>query len=399
MAAKRAATATLVLVVIGLVIAGNIAWVHHNLVTSPGTTSWCNINGEVNCDVVLSSEYAELFGVSVAYWAILIYALMGGAALVALGSASAARRRLAGTWLFAVAVWGVLFSLYLAFVSLFILHTICVLCTSLYVVHLGLLVSTFVLFAALRAPTRGSDAWQERTRLIAGAAAGLGLVLLGVVGWKAVRGEQTLTPEEIKQKDPDFYAWYTKLPTVSAALPSGHSKGQADAIVTVSEFSDFECGHCANAYRALKQVLPFYQKDVQLHFHHFPLDSACNPAVKHSMHQYACLAAVAAECAGAQGRFWEYHDLLFENQSRLDRDSLIAYAQQVGLTRDAFVACLDSDAPREAIARDVAEGIRLGIESTPTFFLNGRTITGAPRADALGYAIQLERAARQRGEG
>jgi len=169
--------------------------------------------------------------------------------------------------------------------------------------------------------------------------------------------------------------------------------------VTVIEFSDFECGHCANAYRSLKQVLPRFQKDVQLRFHHFPLDSACNPMVKHSLHKYACLAAQAAECAGAHGRFWEYHDLLFDNQSHLDRDSLIAYAQRVGIDRDTFLACLDSEAPRQAIARDVAEGVRLGIESTPTFFLNGRTITGAPRADALGYAIQLERAAQQRGEG
>jgi protein-disulfide isomerase len=121
--------------------------------------------------------------------------------------------------------------------------------------------------------------------------------------------------------------------------------------------------------------------------------------VKHSVHKYACLAAQAAECAGTQGRFWEYHDLLFDNQSRLDRENLIAYAERVGIDRAAFLACLDSDPPRQAIARDVAEGMRLGIESTPTIFLNGRTITGAPRADRLGYANQLERAAKQRGEG
>ena len=84
---------------------------------------------------------------------------------------------------------------------------------------------------------------------------------------------------------------------MSAALDGGHSKGQADAVVTVIEFSDFECGHCANAYRSLKQVLPYYQKDVQVRFHHFPLDAACNPAVKHSVHQYACLAAMAADGA------------------------------------------------------------------------------------------------------
>ncbi len=399
MAAKRAAAATLVLALIGLAIAGNIAWLHHNLAATPGATSWCNISGAVNCDVVLSSEYADLLGVPVALWAILTYLAMSVAALVVLRTGSASRRRQMAAALFVLAVWGVLFSLYLAGVSFFVLNTICVLCSSLYVVHLGLLVSTAILYSAVGVAAREQAAWRGRTRFIAGASGAAVLVLLGVAGWKTVRGEQVLTPEEIKQKDPQFYAWYGQLPTVSAELVGGHSKGQADALVTVIEFSDFQCGHCATAYRSLKQVLPRYQKDVQLRFRHFPLDPACNPAVTQQMHQYACLAAMAAECAGAQQRFWEYHDLLFEHQSNLDRDSLLDDAQRVGLDRNAFLACLDSNAARQAIARDVADGMRLGIESTPTFFLNGRTITGAPRADALSYAIQLERAARVKSEG
>jgi protein-disulfide isomerase len=398
MLVTRAATATVVLALIGLAVAGNIAWVHHNLVASPGFVSWCNINGEFSCDVVLSSRYARLFGIPVAYWAILTYVGMAVAAVIVSRSRSAARRRQLAGALWAVAGWGVLFSLYLAGISLFELHTICVLCSILYVVNLGLLVATTIHFAAVRAPVRSQDAWRGRTRLIAGASAGAALLLLGVVAWKAVGGEPALTADEIKVQDPEFYAWYSKLPTVTAPLAGGHSKGQADAVVTLIEFSDFECGHCASAYRSLKEVLPRFQQDVQVRFHHFPLDPACNPAVKHSLHQYACLAAVAAECAGAQGRFWEYHDQLFENQSTLNRDSLFTLADRVGLDRAAFSACLDSDAPREAIARDVAEGLRMRIESTPTFFLNGRTIAGAPRADALGYVIQLERAAK-RGEG
>jgi len=399
MALKRAALATCAIALIGLAIAGNLAYLHAKLTTGEGYVSWCTINQDVNCDVVLVSEYADFLGVPVAYLAVLTYLGIAAAALVVLTTTRASRRRQLASALFAVGVWSVVFSLYLLYVSLFVLHTVCLLCSGLYVVNLALLVSTALLYPAGRVAGREQQAWQGRTRLIALASAGTALVLLGVVGWKASKGEQVLSAEEIKQRDPDFYAWYAKLPMAGSEIPGGHTKGQADALVTVSEFSDFECGHCANAYRSLKKVLPRYQKDVQVRFHHFPLDPACNPAVKHSLHQYACLAAMAAECAGAQGHFWEYHDLLFENQSKLDRDSLLDYAQRLGLDRVAFLACLDSDAPRQAIARDVAEGRRLGIESTPTFFLNGRTITGAPRADALGYAIQLERAARQRRQG
>jgi protein-disulfide isomerase len=398
MALKRAAIATCAIALIGLAIAVNLAYLHAKLSASAGYVSWCTINSEVNCDVVLASEYAEFLAVPVAVWAVVTYVAIGAAALALLTTARASRRRQLAGALFGISVWSVVFSLYLLFVSLFILHTVCLLCSGLYVVNLGLLVSTFLLYSAVRVAAREQQAWQGWSRMIAGGAGAAALVLLVIVGWKASQGEQVLSAEEIKQRDPDFYAWYAKLPMAGGELSGGHTKGQPDALVTVSEFSDFECGHCANAYHSLKQVLPRYQKDVQVRFHHFPLDPACNPAVKHSLHQYACLAAMAAECAGAQGHFWEYHDLLFENQSKLDRDSLLDYAQRLGLDRAAFLACLDSDAPRQAIARDVAEGMRLGIESTPTFFLNGRTITGAPRADALGYAIQLERAAKQRSE-
>jgi protein-disulfide isomerase len=399
MSVKRAAVVTFVVALIGLAIAVNIAYLHSQLAGGAGYTSWCAINPEVNCDVVLASEYAYFLGVPIAAWAVLNYFGVAVAALIVLNTARASRRRQLVTALFVVAIWSVVFSLYLLGVSLFVLGALCLLCSGLYVVNLALLVSTALLYSAGRGAGRQQEAWQGRLRLIAGVAAAAVVVLVGIVGWKASQGEQILSADEIKQKDPEFYAWYTNLPTTPAELGGGHTKGQADALVTLTEFSDFECGHCANAYRSLKQILPRYQKDVQVRFHHFPLDPACNPAVKHALHQYACLAAMAAECAGAQGRFWEYHDLLFEHQSSLDRDSLVEYAQRAGLDRAAFLACLDSDAPRQAIARDVADGMRLGIESTPTFFLNGRTITGAPRADALGYAIQLERAAKQRGEG
>ena len=398
MAAKRAAIATVAVALIGLALGANLAYLHAQLTTHSEYTSWCNINSELTCDLVLGSEYAYLFGGPIAYWAVLTYAAVAAAAAAVLTSARASRRRQMATGLFAVAIWSVALSLYLLYVSLVVIGALCVLCSGLYVVNLALLVSTALLYSAVRVPARQQEAWKGRMRLLAGAAAAAIIVLVGVVGWKASKGEQVLTPVEIKEKDPDFYRWYTGLPTAPAELAGGHLKGNSEALVTLTEFSDFECGHCANAYRSLKQVLPRYQKDVQVRFHHFPLDAACNPAVKHSVHQYACLAAIAAECAAAQGRFWEYHDMLFEHQANLDRDSLLDYAARVGLERSAFVACLDSDAPRQAIARDVAEAMRLGIESTPTFFLNGRTITGAPRATALGYAIQLERA-KQRGEG
>jgi protein-disulfide isomerase len=106
---------------------------------------------------------------------------------------------------------------------------------------------------------------------------------------------------------------------------------------------------------------------VRLVFKDFPLRS----------HDLAGPAAVAARCAGAQGRFWEYHDLLFLAQPAFARDELTAYGRRLGLDTTRFAECLDTAAPREAIVADQREGREAGVRATPTFFVNGRKIEGA----------------------
>jgi protein-disulfide isomerase len=113
--------------------------------------------------------------------------------------------------------------------------------------------------------------------------------------------------------------------------------------------------------------------------------------MKVQLHPDACLAAAAAECAGRLGRFWEYHDMLFEHQKALDRDSLFRYARDVGLDIPAFRTCLDDPATMDAIAADVAAGTRLGIESTPTIFINGRRVQGALDRTYYDYALVIEK--------
>jgi protein-disulfide isomerase len=210
--------------------------------------------------------------------------------------------------------------------------------------------------------------------------------------WEGMGGDtRGLSATEVAQRDPEFSRWYMDLPVTTIEAAGGHSKGGPASVVMV-EFSDFECGHCAKAFRNLKQVLPRFGTDVELVFRHYPLSASCNPAVTGTGHPYACLAAMASECAAVQGRFWEYHDLLFENQSALDRDSLLSYADRLSLDREEFVACLESEMPRRRIANDVEIGTRHGVQSTPTFFLNGRTVAGALAPDKLEHAIRLERA-------
>lgn len=396
MSTKRAAAATIVLAVIGLAVSIVIVRIHSQLASSPTYASFCNVNETVTCDVVLSSEYAEFAGVPVAWWAVLAYTGVIFGAGVAGGAKRASQRRLAANSLFAVSLWSFGFSLYLAYIALGVLQAVCLMCGALYLVNAGLLVSTWALLSSIRSEGRRgrrSEGAGRRLSFVAGSAA-LAVVLFLALAIREGMGGDTrgLSAEEVAQQDPEFSRWYMDLPVTPVDGSGGHTKGGPARVVMV-EFSDFECGHCARAFRSLKRVLPRFGNDVELVFHHYPLNSSCNPAVTGSGHPYACLAAMASECAAAQGRFWEYHDLLFENQSKLDRESLLSYADRLSLDREKFTACLESDMPRQRIANDVELGTRLGVQSTPTFFLNGRTVAGALAPDKLEHAIRLERAA------
>src|SRR5262249_45366583 len=132
-------------------------------------------------------------------------------------------------------------------------------------------------------------------------------------------------------------------------------------------------------------------------FRHFPLDNRCNREMQQQLHPDACLAAAAAECAGQQNRFWEYHDLLFEHQKALDRDSLFRYARDLDLDIAQFRTCLDDPATMARIAEDVSAGAHLGIESTPTIFINGRRIQGALERPYYDYALAIEKDPQARG--
>jgi len=170
-----------------------------------------------------------------------------------------------------------------------------------------------------------------------------------------------------------------------------HSKGPADAPLTIIEFSDFECPACAMAFRDLHDLANQHPELVRLVFHHFPLDSECNPNVPTRRHRSACQAAIAAECAARAGKFWEYHDLLFGAQDRLGRDDLIAKATELGIPQETFVACLDDPTARAHVLADAGAGAKLGVKSTPTFIINGRIVEGAIERRRYEYVIAIER--------
>jgi protein-disulfide isomerase len=158
-------------------------------------------------------------------------------------------------------------------------------------------------------------------------------------------------------------------------------RGVAEAPVTLVEFSDFHCPFCKRVQPILEQLLVKYPKRVKLVFQDFPLDK---------LHPQARGAAEAARCAHEQGKFWEYHDLLFANAPKASSGDLETYAEQAGLEVKTFQSCLSDGGQQTAVQQDVREGARLGITGTPMFFINGRPLSGALPLERFIQVIEEE---------
>ena len=147
-----------------------------------------------------------------------------------------------------------------------------------------------------------------------------------------------------------------------------HVQGSESAPVTLVEYGDFECPHCGAAYVILKEIQEVIGKQLRFVFRHFPLTQ---------IHPHAEPAAEASEAAGAQDRFWEMHDRLFENQHLLDPVQLVGFAEALNLDTDTFVREFESHRYHERVREDFMSGVRSGVNGTPTFFINGYRYEGS----------------------
>jgi protein-disulfide isomerase len=166
---------------------------------------------------------------------------------------------------------------------------------------------------------------------------------------------------------------------VEVSFDPARLRGNARAPVLVVEFSDFQCPSCRKIQSTLKSLLAKYQGQVSLAYRDFPL---------RGMHSQAESAAESARCAGEQGKFWEYHDLLFENPDKLTQSGLIALAQTAKLDERQFASCLSSGKYRAHVERDLQDGIRAGVMGTPGIFINGQLVSGAQPEEVYERMVQ-----------
>ncbi|MEN0065562.1 MAG: thioredoxin domain-containing protein [Myxococcota bacterium] len=330
----------------------------------------CAVNSVQNCDLVNSSAASEIAGVPIALLGCGYF--LGLAAAAALNTDEQRQPLFRVTLLTAAA--GCLYSLYL-FSQMMQLGAICPMCYAIYM-SCGILV-----WAGLRGlqQTGGTPLDElgdtaSSTSFVTVFGTLVAVVLIGMSNYNS-RGTGTATAKPV---DPDDADAVEQLRTMYAP-PSGEVALQGDEPVLgdpnapyiVLEYADFGCPHCAMAAVQLKELVKQHP-EIQVRFRPFALSGACNPALPPSKDGIdRCRAAMAAECATNQGRFWDYSALVFANQRDLSDAALEAAAQQAGLDVEAWKTCMQEVDTASAVVADAEAGFRAGVRGTPTLFLKG----------------------------
>lgn len=331
-----------------------------------GFKSLCNLGQTMNCDAVAASTYAELLpGVPLSSFA-------AGGFLALLIVSIAARnpfwRRESVRALFALTGIGALFSLAYFAIMAGALHTFCLFC----LITDAIALTSFGIALSLKPEgfaQHKPDTSKWKTLLALSAAA----VIISTI---ALRG---LDSSEIDSSRVAAQAQtILDTPPVSVNMgPEFPSFGSKDAPVTIVEFSDFQCPFCRMGAFTVNSVVQRYPTQVRVVFRNFPFDMGCNRLVQRPMHEFACDAAKAARCAFGQGKFEPVYEALFERQSSLGPGRALAIAQDAGADAAQLNTCFGAPETLSAITRDIDEGVNLGVQSTPTFFINGRKMEGA----------------------
>lgn len=164
----------------------------------------------------------------------------------------------------------------------------------------------------------------------------------------------------------------TSSSTASLFVPQNPALGDEQSAITIVEFGDFECPFTLQEFPIIRSLMARYPQ-VRFIYRDFPISE---------LHKNALPAALAARCAQAQKKYWEYHDKLFLNQADLSTAALQRYALEAGLDTAAFNNCLSNETYKKEVARDLQDGAALGVRGTPTFFINGSKVEGVVSAAA-----------------
>jgi len=393
----------MVVSVIG-VAAASILIQHHFV---GGDLLGCPKNATFDCDAVNRSQYSEIRGIPLSVLGFVTYVIVFGLAMTRMlkgpvrGAGSMA-------YAFVLGLFATAFSVYLFYVSKTLLGKLCLYCMVTYGVNfLAFVFSGWALGGPSQLVPAIRRDWEDLGAkktlaypLLAVILIGFGFALFSPGALFNGPGERSILRAPGLPGKVDVRAITLAAPYKNPGPGPGWSKGAEKPVLTIVEFADLECPACRRIYAPLSEFVKKHADEVQLVFRHYPLDQKCNPSMRRVLHEYACDAAMAAESAGMQGKFFDYVDSVYRLTDEqgiliakpdLRQDALRERAKKLGLDMTQYDAGLTSDESLNKIMVHLADGDAFGVDSTPTLYVNGRLVKGVP-IDATTLKIWLEMA-------
>jgi protein-disulfide isomerase/uncharacterized membrane protein len=375
----------LVLAVIGTFATGFLNYRHIVLTSHLGTlgdSTLCRAQGSINCDAILLTDYAVLFG----YFSSAVLGLMGFVFVLWLilnALFNQRVRKFAWTWLVIYFFAAIGFSWYYAYVMMFEVDFVCTWCIVVHVVNLLSLI--FVIAVSIRKRKKfllpEVSTVAERVYFV-----GVGLLISLSVFFASGMVEKTLSFDDAKTKFEEIANDPVVINAIMKASPDYQVPvsnqdpiyGSPSAPYPIILFSDFQCPICAETEKFVRRLVDMNPNTVKVIYKNYPLSIECNHFLLGNLHPMACLAARGAYAAflmGGEKSFWAYADLLFNHQRQLKTNPWLSFAQQIGLDEGKFQELMNSGSPAEKkVAEDVELGIKFRLQATPQIFFEGKKI-------------------------
>jgi len=339
--------------------------------------SFCNVSAVFNCDVVALSNYSAIGGIPTSVLGMFFYAVLIVVAIQTSFAASDRREKDAtqgATILLLVSAFALVPTVALALVSVTVLKTLCLMCFVTYLINV---VIAFVAWRTWRARPQSAASPSAAFSPPPTKAIATAIVLAGLHALAPAIARTSLGPGIDDSMLNAIVQKHLAEPVRTFNTEGFPVRGPKDAPITVIEFSDFQCPHCARAAITLPEIIRGYGDKIRLIHKDYPLDSSCNPKMTSSGHAMACSAAKTGRClflAKGDEAFHLYAETVFSNQSKLNEEFLKRTALSHGIAEGELETCLKDYATHQAIVEQAQEGTAAGIQGTPSIYVNGRLV-------------------------
>jgi uncharacterized membrane protein/protein-disulfide isomerase len=340
---------------------------HYRVYTDMGYSSFCAISRAINCDTVSQSPYSIFLGVPVAAWGVMGYVFF----LLFLPFAwnKEAQKKRIWSILFFVSLAFSIYSIILAFISTFYIHSYCIMCLLSYGISFMLLYYTWFIRrkfdkSSLIVGLKGDIGflWKIRKKVFSAFFPYISFILILFIFFPAY--------------------WNLKPPLQSEDIPSGITEegypwlGAESPELTITEFTDYQCFQCKKMHFFLRQLVANYPNKIRLIHRHFPLDHEYNPIIKKPFHVGSGAMSIFAQYAQTQNKFWKMNDTLFDIAGKKGRIDIKELAGFVGLDHIALAASIQNKIMRYKVKHDISVGIKLGINGTPAYVIKDQVYLG-----------------------